>query len=356
MRAELHTLTLLAAVLDVPVLGPLMRMLTAEPRVDSDTIAGVPVEVLRPGGRGPWPTVVFANGAHPLRRREPLVQRFTSGLARAGHLVVVPDLPGLGDGEITVDTLDGLLRVIRATVDRDDVRGRRVALVGASTGASLSLVAAGQPDGARHISAVIAVAPFNDLGKIVCLATTRSYPDDGRFVGYPVEKFERRIIARSLVAALAPADRTLLRAALDRADIDGVDPIDTLVWRDDLGPAAGSLLALLTNHDPERYEDLRAKLPPDVRAAILRLSPSAVGGEIAVPVEIIVAPHDLYFPRPEALSLARLVRTAHLTVTATLDHTRPHASLKDLPDFGRFLRCVVRSVALAGGLTGVERA
>jgi pimeloyl-ACP methyl ester carboxylesterase len=350
VRAELNTLTLLASVLDVPVVAPLMRLLTGEPRAESAVVAGVPVEILRPAGRGLLPGVVFANGAHPLRRREPLVQRFTRGLARAGHLVVVPDLPGLGEGEITLATLEALLRVVRVAAERDDVRGGRVTLVGASTGASLSLVAAARPESAPYVSGVIAVAPFDDLGKIVCLATTRCYPEAGGFVSYPVEAFERRIIARSLVAALPPEDRAHLRDVLDRADADNVDPLDRLTARDDITPSARTVLALLMNRDPARYEGLSAELAPGVRDAILALSPSAAASRIAVPVEIIVPPHDAYFPRFEALSLARQLPTAHLTVTATLDHTRPRLSVKNLADFREFLRCVVRSVALAGGL------
>ena len=50
----------------------------------------------------PRPAWVFVNGAHPLRRREPVVWRLAQGLARAGYVVGVPDIPGLGDGTITV--------------------------------------------------------------------------------------------------------------------------------------------------------------------------------------------------------------------------------------------------------------
>ena len=66
------------------------------------------------------------------------------------------------------------------------------------------------------------------------------------------------------------------------------------------------------------------------------------------PVEIVVPPADVYFPLGEARALADALPRAHLTVTGTLDHTRPDLSLgrlRDLVSFGRF---VVRGLAAAG--------
>ncbi len=128
----------LALVLDAPIAARAVRWLTREPRVESLAIDGVPAQLVRPAGQGPWPAFVFVTGAHPLRRREPVVLRLGQGLARAGYLVVIPDLPGLGEGEIMHTTLDSAARVVDWTTRRADVRGGRVALCGASVGASLA--------------------------------------------------------------------------------------------------------------------------------------------------------------------------------------------------------------------------
>jgi len=63
---------LVAVVLDPPVLGRIARRLTPEPKVFQFEVDGVPVEVLRPPDDEPRPAWIFVNGAHPLRRREPL--------------------------------------------------------------------------------------------------------------------------------------------------------------------------------------------------------------------------------------------------------------------------------------------
>ncbi|MDP8911612.1 MAG: alpha/beta fold hydrolase, partial [Actinomycetota bacterium] len=188
--------------LDAPVARRAVEVTTREPRVESVEIYGVPVEVVRPRDAAVRPAFVFVNGAHPLRRKEPVVHRLSRGLARAGFVVVVPDLPGLGEGEITAELPEALARVTRYAADRPDVRGGRVALVGASTGASIAIIVAGRRELAERISVVAAVAPFASLEKMVCLATTRFYGDGGRFVPYDVSDLSKRVVARSLVAAL----------------------------------------------------------------------------------------------------------------------------------------------------------
>src|SRR5439155_15013422 len=97
------------------------RALTPDPRIAQLEIDGVPVTVTRRAAEGPFPAWVFVTGAHTLRRREHVVQRLAEGLARSDYVTLVPDLPGLGDGQLTRRTLDAAVAVIEATVSRPDV-------------------------------------------------------------------------------------------------------------------------------------------------------------------------------------------------------------------------------------------
>lgn len=344
----MRALTLLAVVLDAPVISRVAHALTREPRVTQTQIAGVEVEVVRPAGEGPWPAWLFVNGAHPLRRTEPVVTRLSRGLARAGYLVLVPDLPGLGEGTITERTLDATFAVTEAAVERDDVRGGRLALIGASTGAGLALLAAARPELARRISVVAAVAPFADLERMVCLATTRCYLEDRRFVRYDVTPLHRQVVARSLVAAIpAPHDRDYLMALLDEADGQSNDLIAALpsCFGDDR--ATHTILALLKNEEPERFAELYGSLPPQVRSLLDRSSPLALASRVVAPVEVVVPPSDMYFPRGEAHALAAALPNARLTITETLDHTRPQLSLARLGELRKFGAFVSRGLARA---------
>jgi pimeloyl-ACP methyl ester carboxylesterase len=313
-RASRRALVLVAVVLDRRLLSRLVSKLTDTPRSEVIKVDGVPVEVLRPGGDGPWPAWLFVNGAHPERRREPVVTRLAHGLARAGFLVLVPDLPGLGEGTITARTVEATATVTSAAAARPDVRAGRVALIGASTGAGLALVTAGRDELADRISVVAAVAPYANLDKLVCMATTSFYEDEAGFERYGVTDLHREVVASSLLAAAGEPGR----------------------------PAVDALLA---NAEPERFAELYAALPVDVRTLVERLSPLRVAARIEAPVEVIVPPQDEYFPLGEARALAAAIPDARLTITATLDHTRP--SLGRLRDFRSFLGFVVRGLSAA---------
>lgn len=351
IRAVPRAAVLLAVVLDVRGLAKAVRRITAEPRVESLEIEGVPVDLVRPGRHGPWPCWVFVTGAHPERRREPVVQRLAHGLARSGYVCLVPDLPGLGEGKVGAATLQGAHAVIRAALERPDVLAGRIALCGASTGAGLAVIAAGHPELSARISVVAAVTPYAHLTKIVCLATTARYAGDG-VAGeqeQQVTALLRRAVARSLCATLPDArerDDLLARLADESDEIDPLEPFVTIEVTG-LSPAARAIVQLLRNRDHARFQELFEALPSDVHSLLATLSPLSVAADVRARVEIVVPPTDIYFPIAEARALASELPDARLTVTATLDHTRPTLSLRSIPDLLRFQGFVVRGLARA---------
>ncbi len=341
-------MALIPIVMDLPGLAGAARALTAVPRIDQLEIDGVPVSVTRPPGEGPFPAWVFVTGAHPLRRREPVVQRLAEGLARSGYIALVPDLPGLGEGQLTCRTLDAAIAVIDAAVARPDVRGR-AALVGASAGASIALLAGARPELADRVSVVVAIAPFADLRKILCLATTGRYQQRGEFAEYQVPTLLRRAVGRSVAAALADCpEREALLTRLGGIEDEEQDPFAGLTL-DGEDAVTGPMVELFANRDPARFDDLYDALPAEVRWAIEVLSPIAVTAQVKAPVELAVPPEDPYFPFGEAQALADSLPNVRLTVTATLDHTRPMASLRRLGGLRRFDAFVVRGLAAAAG-------
>jgi len=351
LRAHRRALVFLASVLDIPVLRAAALTFSSRTAIAATAIEGVPVEEVRPLAAEPLPTFVFFTGAHPLRRREPLVRRVTHGLARVGYQVFLPDLPGLGEGEIGADTLNAALAVTRSVLERSDVAGRRVILLGASAGASLALLTAADPELADRVSLVVAVAPFADLEKMLCFATTRAYADPaGRFATYQADQLLRRVVSRSLLALLSEPDRRVVRAelrSLEDEDSGEIDRLRELAPR--LTKEGKAALELLHNTDVARFAELRAQLPPDVGMVLRRLSPLHTAAQVHAPVEIIVPPQDLYFPPGEAASLAYELPNARLTTTPTLEHTRPIASLRRLPELAGFYRFIVRCLCDRSG-------
>jgi pimeloyl-ACP methyl ester carboxylesterase len=342
---QLAAVTALATTERTPLLRWIVAVLSEEPRVEETVVAGAPSTLVRPGGGRRWPAVVFVNGATRDGRHHPQVQRLARGLARAGFLVVVPDLPGLRLGEITPATTAATVRVAEATARRPDARGDMVALYGVSVGASLALLAAEDRALARRVSVVGGEAPWVDLKRIVRLATTGLY---GR-QRYATDPYALLAIGRSLAAGLPfGAGRSRLLRRLEAIPDDDADPLATFSPNDYAGDAR-ALVELLVNRDPARFAELYAKLPASVRSAVRRLSPLFGADRLRAPVELASAPHDSYFPPAESQALARAAPNVRVTVTSTFDHAVPRLSIRDLGDLLRFDGFVVRFLRLARG-------
>jgi pimeloyl-ACP methyl ester carboxylesterase len=341
--AQLRAIAILSITEDVPVLAWTARVVTAEPRVEETTVSGAPSTVVRPDGGGPWPAIVFVNGATRRGRHHPKVQRLARGLARTGFLVVVPDLPGLRLGEITPATTAATIRVARATADSPDARARRVGFYGVSVGATLALLAAESRALAGRVTVVGGEAPLVDLRRIIRLTTTGLY--DGE--RYETDPYASLAIARSLAAGLPRGrPRSRLLADLESVDDDDPAPLARLRPAEYRGTAA-TLMRLLKNRSPRRFGGLYARLPTRQRAAIRALSPFSGADRLRMPVELVTAPHDKYFPPAESHALARAAPNVRVTTTSTLEHAVPKISLGDIGDLGRFDGFMIRYLRLA---------
>ena len=346
--AQARAVLVISSVLETPVLTPAVDAASGEPRFADVRVAGNPALVVRPAGEGPWPATFLVNGTVPEGRKLPAVQHLAEGFARAGYLVVVPDLPGLTEDRITPRTVKETTQVAHKISTRSDAKGGEVTLVGVSTGATLSLVAAENPVLKGKISLVAGVAPFADIHTVVSVATTSHYRrDDGELVHYKAAPFLSYVVARSLIAALPPGeDRQMLMSELEKVGRDSPHPLSDLRSRQtgDLGPGARSVVALLANRDPERFDTLYAALPEEVRHALEELSPLPGKGKIHIPVELATGPHDKYFPPYESYELKRVAPERRVTVTGALDHAELNVSPEDTPAFAAFDGFVVRSL------------
>jgi pimeloyl-ACP methyl ester carboxylesterase len=343
--AQVRAAVVLSSVLETRILTPAVEVLTREPIIEDTTFAGRPALVAKPTGEGPWPAILFVNGTIPEGRTYPEVQDLASGLARAGYLVVVPDLPGLTTDEITEETVSSTVEMARAVADRPDAREARVGLIGVSTGATLSLLAAEDPGLSERLSVVAGIAPYTDIRTILSIATTGHYREGEEYVPYDADPFLSYVIARSMFAALPSGeDRDELRAELEGVDRSDPDPLSGLRSRptEDLSPEARSVVELLANEDPERFDELYSALPPEIRASMERLSPLAGDEQIEAPVELASGYRDRYFPVSESFAIDRIAADHRVTVSEAIDHSEVNFS--NVPAFVRLDGFVVRSL------------
>jgi dienelactone hydrolase len=347
VEAQVRAVIVLSTTLRTPLLSWTVRQLTDEPRIEEVEIAGSPATLARPGSNGPWPAIVFVNGATPLGRLEPEVQDLARGLARAGYLVLVPDLSGLKEGELSATTVEATVAAARAVAARPDVRGGRVGFVGVSLGGTLALLAAESPRLAGQISLVAAIAPYTDLKEVIRLATTGYRREGSLLIRYPTDPYVGLVVARSLAAALTPSDaQRELIARLAAIDDDDPDPLAGLRASPPSGlpPEAERSVALVANRDPRRFDELYAALPARLRSTIARLSPLARARRLQAPVELASPPRDEYFPVSQSRALAASAPNARLTVTQAFAHVIPKPSLAHPFELARFDGWVLRSL------------
>lgn len=349
-RAHGDAVIVLSSTLKTPVVSATVERLTDAPRVAEAVVAGAPTTIARPDGDGPWPALVVLNGATPLGRRHPELQRLVRAFARAGFLVYLPDLPGLAEGAISSETVAAAVDVVRPAAASPETSGGRVGLVGISIGTSLALLAAQADDLAGRVSVIAGTAPFADLTNLLRLGTTGHYRDDGELVPYDSDPFLAVAVARSVAAALPPGpERARLSALAERLDEDDPDPLAPLrtLPTAALEPEVRALVALLANRDPERFDELFAALPETVRAVIARLSPITGTHRLAMPIELATAPEDKYVPVAESEALARAAPRGRVTVTSALEHAEPELSLGKLGDVVRLEAWAARALAAA---------
>lgn len=350
--AGVRALVVLAAGLRVPVLSGLVERVTAEPRVEEIVVDATSTTLLRPAGPGPWPALVLMNGATELGRHHPRVRQLALALARAGHLVLVPDVPGLGRGEVADAGVEATVAVALAAASREDARGGRVALLGISVGTTLALLAAEDPRLAGRVSVIAGTTPFTDLTDLIRLATTGVCRAEGALVRYDPGSFLGLSVARSVCAGLLPGpDRDALVADLAAVETDAPDPVACLRLRvraaAALGGEARAALDLLVNDDPERFDQLYAALPERMRTGIDRLSPLLHAERLQASVELVSPPRDKYFPLAHSLALVRRAPYARLTVLSLLAHSHVRLTPRLLRDLVRLFGFLVRTLRRA---------
>ncbi len=346
--AQARAVVLISSVMDAPVLTPAAEALSGEPRFEDGTVAGNPALISRPAGEGPWPAVFFVNGTVPEGRKLPEARRLAEGFARAGYLVVLPDLPGLMEDRITPETVDETAEVARAVSNRPDAAEGGVAMVGISTGATLALLAAERPDARDRVSLVAGVAPYSDIRTVLNVATTGSYEvREGEFARHAADPFLSYVVARSVISALPPGeDRRRLSAEIEAVGRENPNPLGGLRLRGtaDLDPDAAAVVALLANRDPARFDGLYSDLPEGVRADLEAFSPLAGTERIGAPVEVATGPEDKYFPASESRNLDAIASDLRVTVTPAIDHAELDASPENAAAFASFDAFVVRTL------------
>lgn len=162
----------------------------------------------------PRPGLVLCHGAAEDGFRDRRLVRLARALARAGFVVLAPDLVELSRLEVEPRSIGRIEGAVLHLMSRIDLVGDNpVSLAGISFAGSFCILAASRPPLDGAVGAVLAFGAYHDLEALVRYWLVAPAPDIEGV--YPVASYGRWIVVRNNLDALAPpGDRAPIRAAL----------------------------------------------------------------------------------------------------------------------------------------------
>jgi dienelactone hydrolase len=263
------------------------RLVTPEPRASEtrERIAGTEMRVdwWRPGSGDSHPGVLVVPGASALGNDNEALREFASSMARAGYLVMLPELPFLKEGRFdpaATAQLDGSCALLRG---RGETRGRATGAFGISVGGGLLLVAAGKEPTLPEAAFISVLGAYHDMDTYLASVVGAQQLRAGRLVPWAPSDEARERLPAAAIDAVSEADREAAREAL----------------------AA-----------PTYEEALRRirSLPPSARAIFDALSPETVWPRIRPPIFWIHDPADAFEPLAEAEAAAAAAREGRMVL------------------------------------------
>jgi acetyl esterase/lipase len=301
---------------DLPV-SPL-KLTTSEPIKEEVTFRygqeEVVADLYRPSDSGRHGAVVVVIGAAPRARTDPRAVRLASSAARAGVVVMVPDLKHLLRDEMVPEEIEALVAAFRYLRGQEFVDEERVGYLGFSVGAGMALVAASDPLISEDVAFFGSFGGYYDLPDVIAAVTSETITDDGQREDWDPDDKTVRVLRRSLIHYVDDAgDRDILTRIFLEDDESARQELG------ELSPRSRVIFDLLDNRDPDRAQELLAQLWPQDVAILRRLSPSASIDGLQAELFIVHDRQDKFIPYVESRRLAEAAGEQDNVYYAELD-------------------------------------
>ena len=284
--------------------------ITSAPRVHDEEIdlAGERARVTwwEPGSGDRHPAMLVVNGATALGNDDPETKRLAEALARAGYLVMLPQLGFLTGARLEREAPSRIDAAFAVLLSRPNIEPGHVGAFGFSVGGGVLLAAAGRPGSSLDAAGYVgALGAFFDVDTYLASVVSGQQERDGVLVEWTPDPEARLKLPFGAAEALPEGpDRTRLESMLiATGGVIGEPPLD-------VAPETAALWHALAARDyGSALARLRA-LPPSLRETFDALSPEVVWKEIRAPVYWLHDEGDRFEPVAEAEAAARAARSA----------------------------------------------
>jgi hypothetical protein len=341
MRSAARAMIFLLKVLPMLPSRPI-DWITSRPIIERATypsrIGPVEGDLYRPVGASPVAGIVVCLGVVPFGVNHPQVARLGDALARSGFAALLYWSPAMRDRRLEPGDAENLALAYRWLVEQPNIDVSRSGLLGTCVGGSFALMAASDALIRERVAFVAAFAPYSSMWTFARDIASSTREGDHARQRWEVDPLTREVFVRSVTALLEPAERELVRTAVDSPSHE--------LKSGDLSADGKAVYELLSARDLNDAMHALDTLPNAMRERLTALSPIPRVREIRAP--LIVFGHDrddAVVPVSESRQLKHelLARPGvHYTEFALFQHATPRRLplLRLARELARFYRYV----------------
>ena len=307
-------------------------------------------DVYRPKDGDAHGAMVLSVGAAPRIRDHPGVIRLSTSAARAGMVVMIPQLYYPFQENVLPEDVQGLVDAFGTNVEeiiasyqwlreQPYVDPERVGIFGASAGAGIALVSASDPRIRHDVDFFASLGTYYDLVDLVSAITTESIQYNGRTEPWDPWLKSVRVLYNSIISYLPEAED---RDILTRVFVDEDPSARALVGR--LSPQAREIYDAFNDKDPERILAFWGRVSPQDVATLRQVSPASAVAALDTDLFIMHDRSDPYIPYVESRRLRDATAdNGHRVYFAEFDFLN-HVELKNPSNPISFLADLVKLI------------
>lgn len=307
-----------------------LAWVTASPLVERVRISigrtEIPADLYRLPDERKRAAILLTHGIIEEGKDDPRLIRFAQSLARAGFVVLVPELRGMKSFRILFSDVDDIVASFRFLASKKEIADEgKMGLLGFSYGAGPTFMAAADPAIRQQVKFLVSFGGYYDPVNVIRFITTGTY-EYGEEKGFlNPEPHGKWVFFMNNVDYVQDArDRRLLKEIFAmEGDKKGSEALP-LVGR--LTPGGRKLYELLINEDPAGVDNLLKGIDPQVRGYLDRLSVAPLVSSLRAYLLIGHGSTDPLIPYTESLRLADAVpdkSRVHIAILKLFTHVDP---------------------------------
>ncbi|MFQ5872911.1 MAG: alpha/beta hydrolase family protein [Dehalococcoidia bacterium] len=297
----------------------------------------VVADLYRPKARSRRPAVVLGHGMVSTGKEDPRLRRAATIFARAGYMVLVPEMRRLKQQQVDAEDAQVLVDSVDYLCPQPFVKPSSIALAGFCVSASLALVAAEDPRINQKVSLVSSWGGYFDIHSLVNAVATHFYEYQGRRFPWRPAPNVKPIVADTLVRMVPSLGeqeylKSVLKGRGNGGSGEGNAPPSQL------SALGGSVLRFIDSDDPADVDEIWDLLAPEAHQRLASVSPATHIEKLRAQAFVIHGEGDGTVPSIESRRLADAIsdqRQVHYSTFSFFDHVNPEVSritLANLPN------------------------